>query len=211
MHIRSDSFDNGQPIPAEFAAGTASGFSTNRNPHLAWDGVPDGTASFVLLCIDPDVPTVTGMVGRDDVEIPVEQPRTDFIHWVMVDIPAGVREIAAGSCSEGVAPKGKRAPQGPAGSRQGLNDYTGWFADNPEMAGDWLGYDGPYPPGNDLRVHRYFFRIFALDVARLDLPPRFTAADVQRAIQGHVLAETAIHGTYSLHRAHQSKTVNHHG
>jgi len=203
MYLRSDSFASGQPIPSEFAAGTTSGFSANRNPHLAWGDVPEGAASLVLLCIDPDVPMVAGMVGRDDVEIPVEQPRTDFIHWVMVDIPADVREIAAGSCSEGVTPKGKRDPQGPPGSRQGLNDYTGWFANTPEMAGDWLGYDGPYPPGNDLRLHRYFFRIFALDVARLNLPARFTAAEVLRAIQGHVLAEAAIHGTYSLHPVHR--------
>jgi len=201
MRIYSHSFDNGQPIPPEFAAGTADGFSANRNPHLAWDEVPDATASFALICIDPDVPTVAEMVGRDDVEIPIEQPRTDFIHWVMIDIPAGVREIAAGSCSEGVTPKGKRAPQGPSGSRQGLNDYTGWFAGTPEMAGDWLGYDGPWPPGNDLHVHRYFFRLFALDVAQLEVPARFTAANVLRAIQGHVLAETALYGTYSLHPA----------
>jgi len=203
MYIHSNSFANRQPIPAEFAAGTADGFSTNRNPHLAWDGVPDGAASFVLLCIDPDVPTVAEMVGRNDVDIPALQPRTDFIHWVMIDIPADVREIAAGSCSEGFTPGGKRAPQGPPGSRQGLNDYTGWFAGHPEMAGDWLGYDGPYPPGNDLRLHRYFFRIFALDVPTLDVPSRFTAADVLRTIQGHVLAEAALHGTYSLHPSHQ--------
>jgi len=203
MYIRSDSFGNGQPIPAEFAAGSAHGFSANRNPHLAWGDVPEGTASFALICIDPDVPTVAEMVGRDDVEIPVEQPRTDFIHWVMVEIPADIREIAAGTCSEGVTPRGKRDPQGPPGSRQGLNDYTGWFANTPEMAGDWRGYDGPYPPENDLRLHRYFFRMFALDVARLDVPARFDAADVLRAIQGHVLAEAAIHGTYSLHPLHR--------
>jgi len=203
MRIQSESFANGQPIPVEFAAGTRLGFSANRNPHLVWDDVPAGTASFALLCIDPDVPTVAEMVGRTDIEIPIEQPRTDFIHWVMVDIPADVREIAAGSCSDGVTAKGKSAPNGPDGARQGLNDYTAWFAGNPEMAGDWRGYDGPYPPGNDLRLHRYFFRIFALDVRRLDVPERFTAAEVLRAIQGHVLAEAAMHGTYSLHPAHR--------
>jgi len=144
---------------------------------------------------------VAELVGRADVEIPAEQPRTDFIHWVMIDIPADVREIAAGSCSDGVAPGGKRTPAGPAGARQGLNDYTGWFAGDAQMAGDWRGYDGPYPPANDLRLHRYFFRVFAVDVARLDVPERFTAADALRAMQGHVLAEAAIHGTYSLHPA----------
>jgi len=201
MRIHSDSFAHGQPIPPEFAAGTPEGFGANRNPHLAWDGAPEGVLSFVLTCIDPDVPTVAEMVGRDDVEIPVEQPRTQFVHWVMIDIPAEVREIAAGSCSQGFTPKGKRTPPGPHGARQGLNDYTGWFAGHPDMAGDWLGYDGPWPPGNDLRVHRYVFRVFALDVAQLEVPARFTAADVRRAMQGHVLAEAEMYGTYTLYQS----------
>ena len=200
MRLTSQSIENGKPIPAEFAAGTADGFAPNRNPQLAWSEVPAGTRSFVLLCIDPDVPTVPETVGRDDIEIPVDQPRTDFVHWVMVDVPAGVSEITAGSCSDGFVAKGKSAPAGPEGARQGLNSYTDWFADHAEMAGDYLGYDGPYPPFNDLRLHRYFFRLFALDVERLVLPARFNASDVLRALHGHVLAEAAIHGTYSLNR-----------
>ena len=67
------------------------------------------------------------------------------------------------------------------------------------MGGDYFGYDGPYPPPNDRRLHRYFFRLFALDTARLELAERFTAADVFHAMHGHVLAETATWGTYSLH------------
>ncbi len=199
MHIHSNSFRDGQPIPAEFAMGQPQGFAPNRNPHLAWDDTPGGTRSFVLLCIDPDAPTVPAMVGRKDVQIPVEQPRGDFVHWTMVDIPADVRAIAAGSCSDGIVARGKRSPPGPAGARQGLNDYTGWFAGDADMAGDYFGYDGPYPPFNDLRTHRYFFRLFALDVAQLDVSGRFTASDVLRAMQGHVLAQTQVHGTYSLH------------
>ena len=66
------------------------------------------------------------------------------------------------------------------------------------MSGDWYGYDGPFPPPNDLRLHRYFFRLYALDVERLQLPERFTAKDVLRAMHGHVLDEVAIYGTYSL-------------
>ena len=78
MRIHSDSFENGKPIPAEFAMGQADGFGGNRNPHLAWDEVPQGTRSFALLCIDPDAPTVPETVGRDDLQIPVEQPRGRF-------------------------------------------------------------------------------------------------------------------------------------
>ena len=198
MRIRSDSFEHGGPLAAEFALGTPDGFGGNRNPHLAWDEVPEGTRSFALLCVDPDAPTVAEMVGREGVEIPVHQPRADFVHWAMADIPAAVREISAGSASDGVTKGCKRDPAGPQGARQGLNDYTGWFAGDAEMAGDSLGYDGPYPPGNDLRMPRYFFRLFALDVERLELPERFTAADVHRAMHGHVLAEAATWGTYSL-------------
>ena len=201
MRIWSDSFKPRGPIPAEFAMGQGDGFARNRNPHLAWDDVPAGTRSFALLCIDTDAPTVPETVGRSDLEIPVEQPRTEFVHWTMVDMPADLRVIAAGSCSDGVTAHGKQHPHGPAGARQGRNDYTGWFAGDPDMAGDYLGYDGPYPPFNDLRVHRYFFRLFALDVAMLPLPDGFSAADVFHAMHGHVLAEAAVHGTYSLHPA----------
>ncbi|AWV05858.1 YbhB/YbcL family Raf kinase inhibitor-like protein [Marilutibacter maris] len=208
MKIRSDSFKNGKPLPVEFAAGRPTadgfGFAANRNPHLAWDEVPEGTRSFALLCIDPDVPTVAEMVGKPGVEIPAAQPRCDFVHWAMVDIAADLREIAAGSCSDGVVPHGKGEPAGPAGARQGLNDYTGWFAGDADMAGQWHGYDGPFPPPNDLRPHRYFFRLFALDVDSLSdcglaAGNDFSAAEVFAAMHGHVLAEASIHGTYSLH------------
>ena len=201
MRLTSSSFDNGQPLPVALAAGKADGFSSNRNPQLAWDEVPEGTASFVLLCVDPDVPTVPSMVGAEGIIIPQEQPRCDFSHWVMVDIPADVREIAEGACSDGFVVGGKQAPAGPAGARQGINDYTGWFAGDATMAGTYRGYDGAYPPANDARVHRYFFRLFALDIATLPVDGDFTAAQVHAAMQGHVLAEAAIHGTYTLNPA----------
>jgi len=198
MKIASDSFEHGKRIPAEFAMGTPEGFGGNRNPHLRWDDAPAGTRSFALLCIDTDAPTDGALVADAATPIPVDHPRGDFVHWAMVDIPADVREIAAGSASDGVSAKGKPAPGGPADARQGLNDYTGWFAGDADMGGDYRGYDGPYPPAHDLRLHRYFFRVFALDVARLDLPARFTAGDVFRAMHGHVLAEAATYGVYTL-------------
>lgn len=201
MKIHSDSFEHGKPIPPDFAMGARDGedgFGGNRNPHLFWSEVPEGTRSFALLCIDTDAPTDGALVADDSVDIPVAHPRGDFVHWAVVDIPAGVDAIAAGSCSDGITPRGK--PSGSdAGGRRGLNDYTGWFAGNDAMGGDYFGYDGPYPPPHDARVHRYFFRVFALDVANLDLTAAFTAADVFRAIHGHVLDEASTYGTYSLH------------
>ncbi len=194
MHIGSESFAPGKSIPVEFAMGAPDGFGGNRNPQLHWDDVPGNTRSFVLLCIDTDAPTD----GNSVKPIPVDQPRTEFTHWVMADIPADQRSIAAGKCSNGVTAHGKHAPSGPTGVRQGINDYTNYFDGNADMTGDYRGYDGPYPPANDLRVHRYFFRLFALDCERLPLADRFTAADVFGAMHGHVLTEAAVWGTYSL-------------
>ncbi|SEM15671.1 hypothetical protein SAMN05428989_3224 [Pseudoxanthomonas sp. GM95] len=198
MRIHSDSFANGAPIPVAFAGGDAQGFAPNRNPQLAWREVPDGTHSFALLCVDPDVPTVAETTNRDDMEVPVDQPRADFFHWVMIDLPADLRELAEGSCSDGFVAKGKRDPAGPAGARQGLNDYTGYFAGHADLGGEYFGYDGPYPPYNDLRLHHYHFRLYALNVATLPLEAGFNGQDVQAAIEGHVLAQAEWIGTYSL-------------
>ena len=91
MRIHSDSFDHRGAIPAEFALGVregdAVGFGRNRNPQLGWDGVPAGTRSFALLCIDTDAPTVAEMVNKDGVEIPVAQPRTEFCHNAVTATP----------------------------------------------------------------------------------------------------------------------------
>ncbi len=203
MKIRSDSFEHGQSIPPEFAMGaraSADGFGGNRNPHLAWDEVPPGTRSFALLCIDTDAPTDGALVADSDTPIPVAHPRGNFVHWVVADLPADLREIPAGSCSDGITRAGKGMGRD-AGGVRGLNDYTAWFAGDAGMGGDYFGYDGPYPPAHDLRVHRYFFRLFALDVSQLALPPAFSAGDVFRAMHGHVLAEASTHGTYTMNSA----------
>ena len=204
MKLRSDSFEQGKRIPAEFAFGRPgdSGepcvLSANRNPHLAWSGAPAGTRSFALWCVDPDVPSRGDDVNQAGRTVPVELPRVDFTHWLLANLPASVGELAAGACSDGITPRGKRSPAGPEGSVQGRNDYTGWFAGDAEMGGDYLGYDGPCPPFNDALLHRYFFRLFALDIERLDLPAGFSAGELMRAMHGHVLAEASLFGSYSL-------------
>lgn len=198
MRIHSDSFKHGAPIPVEFAGGDASGFAPDRNPHLAWDQVPAGTRSFVLVCVDPDVPTVAETTNRDDMEVPADQPRCDFFHWVMVDLPADLRQIDAGSCSDGFVAKGKSSPPGPPGARQGLNSYTGYFAGNADLGGEYFGYDGPYPPYNDALLHHYHFRLFALDVEQLAVSGAFTGEEVLAAIEGHVLDQAEWMGTYTL-------------
>lgn len=203
MKLTSKSFDHGGVIPGRcaFAVKAPKGhlrLSDNLNPELSWSGAPTGTRSFVLLCIDPDVPTQPEDVNQEGREVPLKLPRTTFAHWVMVDIAADLGTIEEGACSRAVTARGKRAPEGPLGARQGINDYTAWFTTDADMAGDYYGYDGPCPPWNDSVTHHYRFEIHALDIDRCPVEGGFTAAQVQAAIQGHVLASASLTGRYSL-------------
>lgn len=204
MKLHSNSFQNGGAIPAEFAFGKIGtpeepiALSANRNPHLAWTEPPLETQSFALVCIDPDAPSKGDDVNKKDRQVPADLARVDFAHWLLIDIPPYIREIAAGACSDGITAHGKRAPKGPEGSRQGRNDYSGWFASDPNMAGDYFGYDGPCPPFNDSIPHRYCFRLYALDTGHLKLPPVFGWTQFQEAVKNHVLDKVEIVGTYTL-------------
>ena len=205
MKLWSQSWTDGQPIPARYAAGRpdAGGgvtFSDNLNPHLAWSGLPAGTQSLALICHDPDVPSRGDDVNQPDREVPADLPRVDFFHWVMVDLPPSLSEIAEGEFSKGFTARGKAGPQTLHGARHGLNDYTGWFAGNADMAGQYFGYDGPFPPFNDALLHHYVFTLFALDLARCPVEGAFTGAQVRAAMTGHVLGSASFVGTYTLNR-----------
>ena len=206
MRLSSSSFADGAAIPGEFAFCVPDPahrvcLGRNLNPHLAWSDVPEGTRSFALICHDPDVPSRGDDVNQEGRTVPADLPRVDFFHWVLVDLPASLREIAPGEFSREVVPKGKAGPQAPHGSRQGINDYTDWFAGDNDMRGDYYGYDGPCPPWNDSIIHHYVFTLYALDVARLPLDGRFTGPAVRQAIAGHILAQASLTGTYSLNPA----------
>ena len=203
MKLHSASFSDGGPIPAEYAfcaidAKTHATLSKNRNPQLAWIDVPMGTKSFAIICHDPDVPSKGDDVNKEGRTVPKSLPRVDFFHWVLVDLPPSMVGVQAGEFSSSVVSRGKPGPQGPHGARQGINDYTGWFAGDKDMAGDYYGYDGPCPPWNDEIPHRYTFTVFALDVARLPLEGRFDGHAARKAIAGHVLGQAAITGRYTL-------------
>jgi Raf kinase inhibitor-like YbhB/YbcL family protein len=205
MKLWSQSWTDGQPIPARYAAGqpdTGGGvtFSDNLNPHLAWSGLPAGTQSLALICHDPDVPSRGDDVNQPDREVPADLPRVDFFHWVMVDLPPSLSEIAEGEFSKGFTARGKAGPQTLHGARHGLNDYTGWFAGHADMAGQYFGYDGPFPPFNDALLHHYVFTLFALDLARCPVEGAFTGAQVRAAMTGHVLGSASFVGTYTLNR-----------
>jgi Raf kinase inhibitor-like YbhB/YbcL family protein len=159
-----------------------------------------GTRSLVLICHDFDVPSRPDDVNKPDREIPSDLPRVDFFHWVLVDLPPAVARIDEGEYSRGFTARGKQGPAALHGARQGLNDYTGWFAGDPERSGQYFGYDGPFPPFNDSLVHHYVFTLYAVNVDRLPVDGVFTGTDVRKALAGHVLAEATLSGTYTLNR-----------
>jgi Raf kinase inhibitor-like YbhB/YbcL family protein len=209
MKLWSDSWTNGDRIPPQYAAGRLEGeagvgFSGNISPHLAWSELPPATRSLVLICHDFDVPTRPDDVNKPDREVPSDLPRTDFFHWLMVDLPPSLSHLGEGEFGRGFVPRGKPGPEVPhpalQGVRHGLNDYTGWFAGDAELAGNYFGYDGPFPPFNDSLVHHYVFTLYAVSVPRLAVEGAFTGAQARRALAGHVLAEATHSGTYTLNR-----------
>lgn len=202
MKLWSDSFKDGDVIPGEFAfcvidPAAHVTLSANRNPHLAWSGLPAGTRSLALICHDGDVPSRGDDVNQEGKAVPADLPRVDFFHWTLIDLPASLSSIAAGQYSSAVTPRGKPGPED-SGGRQGINDYTGWFAGDAEMSGDYFGYDGPCPPWNDSIVHHYVFTLYALDVDRLGVDGKFAGQQARDAMRGHILGEAKITGTYTL-------------
>ena len=205
MKLESRSWINGDRIPSRFAAGQLAEdggvmFSDNLNPHLTWSELPPGTKSLALICHDFDVPSRGDDVNRLDREVPADLPRFDFFHWVLVDLPAWPAEISEGEFSRGFTPRGKPGPQTLRGARQGLNDYTGWFATDPTLGGPYFGYDGPFPPFNDSLVHHYVFTLYAVSVPRLPLEGEFTGEDARKALAACTLDSATLSGTYTLNR-----------
>jgi Raf kinase inhibitor-like YbhB/YbcL family protein len=99
-------------------------------------------------------------------------PKTTWVHWVVYNIPIG-----AGGLAEAVT----RLPEG---TLDGLNDWKR------------TGYGGPCPP---IGRHRYFFKLYALDVALPDFG-HATKAKLEDTMQGHVVARAELVGTYQKRR-----------
>ena len=101
-------------------------------------------------------------------------PKTTWVHWVLYNIPASVSSL----------PEAVKATALPAGTREGVNDW------------DRTGYGGPCPPTGR---HRYFHKLYALDNVLPDLQRPHKAA-LEKAMQGHMLAQAALIGTYQKGR-----------
>jgi Raf kinase inhibitor-like YbhB/YbcL family protein len=101
-----------------------------------------------------------------------DAPAGTWVHWVLFNIPADTRAL-----QEDFPAEAKLAD----GSAHGANSWKR------------MGYGGPCPPGG---THRYFFKLYALD-AMLDLAAGVTKQDVLDAMEGHVLAQGELMGTFS--------------
>jgi Raf kinase inhibitor-like YbhB/YbcL family protein len=206
MKLTTTAFADSGSIPGEFAfavidPATHVKLSANRNPDFSWSGVPSGTRSLALLCHDPDVPSKGDDVNQEGRSVPKSLPRVSFYHWALVDLSPSTTGIKRGEHSDGVVARGKPGPQAPREGRHGINDYTAWFTGDKDMGGDYYGYDGPCPPWNDEIPHHYVFTLYALDVAVLQVPDKFTGQQARDAMDGHILAQSSVTGRYTLNPA----------
>lgn len=101
-----------------------------------------------------------------------DAPGRTFVHWVMYNVPAGTRQFPKGIPTTATLNDG---------SRQGMSDFGR------------TGYGGPCPPPG--KPHRYYFRVYALDNV-LDLPHGASRQQLEKAMQGHILAKSELMGRY---------------
>lgn len=159
--VTSSSFRDGDYLNSDHILSANYGFGCsggNRSPHLKWSGAPEGTKSFAVTCFDPDAPTGSG-----------------FWHWVVVNIPASVTELALGA---GDPASGKL----PAGALMTRTDFGA------------PGYGGPCPPEGD-HSHRYFFTVHAVK-GELPVNADTSAAVIGFQLHFNTLAKAAIMGLY---------------
>jgi len=159
--VSSNSFKDGDYLKNDFILSATFGFGCaggNKSPHLKWSGAPEGTQSFAVTCYDPDAPTGSG-----------------FWHWLVVNIPANVTELAEGA--------GTGGDQLSAGGLQTRTDFGA------------PGYGGPCPPQGD-HPHRYLFTVFAVKAEILDVTPDTSAAIVGFNLNFNTLAKAEIMGLY---------------
>jgi Raf kinase inhibitor-like YbhB/YbcL family protein len=107
-----------------------------------------------------------------------DAPAGTWVHWVLFNLPGNLTGLP-----EGVSKTDQLVDFG--GTLQGRNDFRR------------IGYGGPCPPPG--KPHRYFFKLYALNAA-LPLKAGATKQEVERAMRGHVLAETSLMGTYARQR-----------
>ena len=154
-------------------------FSIQSNAFLANTAIPkkytgDGAdLSPAIVWTDRPDETQEFALIVDDPDAPTAQP---WVHWVLYKIPAETKNLPEG------LPTDKQLSN-PIQALQGLNSW------------DTIGYRGPAPPVGH-GMHRYYFKLYALGAA-LDLPAGLDKESLLKSLEGHVLAETELIGTYS--------------
>ena len=151
--VTSTDVTHGEPQPdaQRFEGG-------NTSPQLSWSGFPAETKSFVVTCFDPDAPTGSG-----------------FWHWLALDIPLSVTELATGA--------GESDTTLPDGAFHVRNDFG-----NPK-------FDGAAPPPGD-HPHRYYYAVHAVDQEKLGVDENATPAFTGFNLTFHTLARAIIAPTY---------------
>jgi hypothetical protein len=137
-------------------------------------------------------------MGVEGLSLDHTEPRIDFAHWLVVDLPPDVHELPEGAGGEGFVAHGRPPAPTSVGGVQGQNGYRGLFEGNPDLEGTYHGWNGPFPPWNDEQVHRYFTTVYALGVETIGLEPGFTLEEFRAAIEGHVLDSAEIVPTYTV-------------
>ncbi len=161
-------------MPASSKPPSAAALTVTSSAFAPGEKIPqkytcDGTdISPPLAWSEPPAGTQSFALIADDPDAPVGT----WVHWVLYDLRADARELA-----EGIA----KQPDLPNGARQGQNDFRR------------IGYGGPCPPPR--KPHRYFFKLYALN-AKLGLRAGATKADVEKAMQGRILAQGELMGRY---------------
>lgn len=196
LTVGSTSIENGKPIPSKFAFCKPDGKgktepAENISPEIHWSGAPEGTKSFAIVVVDPDVPAKFDDANKEGKTIAEDFPRQNFYHWVQVDIPVTVTSIEEGNDTLNSFPAKYRG-------NPFINDFASFIKDKP--ATDFLGYDGPCPPFNDKRLHHYHFTVYALDNLWSEQANKLLSSlgkDAIPAIEKHAIAKGEIVGTYS--------------
>jgi Raf kinase inhibitor-like YbhB/YbcL family protein len=152
MILKSSAFKENQPIPPQYAKA-----GQNISPPLSWENAPEGTKAFALAIVDHH---------------PVAR---NFVHWMVIDIPASVTSLAEGASA---------TPSMPNGARE-LKPYTG---------------PNPPPPSGS---HDYEFTLYALKTSTLDLPEKVPLEQFINTVQQNTLATATLIGKYDKNKVAQ--------
>jgi Raf kinase inhibitor-like YbhB/YbcL family protein len=198
LKVRFGKTEPGGMLPTENASCIAkrdgkAGPGKNKSPALSWSKGPAGTRSYALTLVDPTVPVDRTPFNKEGVTIAREVPRTEFVHWVLANIPRSVTRLPEGADGDGIVKAGLPLKRTLHGLRGQNGDGDGSLKNGPHG-----GYRGPCPPWNDERIHEYHLTVYALDVPELHLPAVFSRADLLAAMKGHVLASGTAELDYTI-------------